>query len=461
MKIHPIFTFTLLAAASAHAAAPHYTLIPLQDLGGGFSQANAINASGQTTGFSDDGASPSLRHAVRWDSDCKIGGDLGQFGTGDEAVGNGIDDTGKVVGSSFTMGHGAKRAILALAGGTMVTLGSFTAATAPAANKVDFLSGDSESQAFGINNSGKVVGYSSATGDLRHAFSWTAGNGMVGLSPFLGDQYSSAAAVNDDGVIVGISYLTSSLEVGKAVRWLPGSHGTYSPASSLGTLGGSFSEAVAINRVGQIVGYSSTAGEASYRAFLYDDTATPKMRELGNFPATGGPQSFARGINDSGQVVGYAIYGDSDLRAFLYTAGTLYEFDELVPNSGWTDTEATGINAAGEIVGYGTAPDGAQRGFLLRPLKPGLPYARLAAPVVKISGAKKVTTAKAKLTIKGKATGQVTSVTAKVGRKTAKAKGTTSWSLKAALKPGKNKITVTAHGPGGDSAPAKLTIIRK
>ncbi len=61
----------------------------------------------------------------------------------------------------------------------------------------------------------------------------------------------------------------------------------------------------------------------------------------------------------------------------------------------------------------------------------------IAKPSVKISGAKNVTTAKAKLTIKGKATGQVTSVTAKIDKKTVKARGTASWSLKVALKPGK------------------------
>ncbi len=84
-----------------------------------------------------------------------------------------------------------------------------------------------------------------------------------------------------------------------------------------------------------------------------------------------------------------------------------------------------------------------------------------AAPVVKIAGPKKLTTAKAKLTIKGRATGPVTGVRCRIGGKPArKAKGTASWKLTVALKPGKNKITVIAHGPGGDSAPARLTLTR-
>ena len=83
-------------------------------------------------------------------------------------------------------------------------------------------------------------------------------------------------------------------------------------------------------------------------------------------------------------------------------------------------------------------------------------------PTVAIKGKKKVTTAKGKFNIKGSTTGQVTSVTYRIGKeKTNKpAKGLATWKFKARLNPGKNKILVVAHGPGGDSAPAKVTIIR-
>jgi hypothetical protein len=35
-----------------------------------------------------------------------------------------------------------------------------------------------------------------------------------------------------------------------------------------------------------------------------------------------------------------------------------------------------------------------------------------------------------------------------------------SWKFKTKLKPGKNVVVVIAHGPDGDSAPAKATVIR-
>jgi hypothetical protein len=36
-----------------------------------------------------------------------------------------------------------------------------------------------------------------------------------------------------------------------------------------------------------------------------------------------------------------------------------------------------------------------------------------------------------------------------------------SWKITAALQPGKNKILIKAHGPGGDSAPVTVIVTRK
>ncbi len=93
-----------------------------------------------------------------------------------------------------------------------------------------------------------------------------------------------------------------------------------------------------------------------------------------------------------------------------------------------------------------------------------------AVPGVRIDthGGNSFFTTRAKIPLAISTSGQVTSVTASVGRKalavTARgplSRGRPLWSLKAALKPGKNKITVIAHGPGGASAPAKVTVTRK
>jgi probable HAF family extracellular repeat protein len=86
------------------------------------------------------------------------------------------------------------------------------------------------------------------------------------------------------------------------------------------------------------------------------------------FPATiidlgtlGGSQSYAEGLNASGQVVGYSLLpGDAVRHAFVYSNGVMTDLGTL----GGTNSSAWGINASGQIVGYSdTAGNGTQHGF--------------------------------------------------------------------------------------------------
>ncbi len=83
----------------------------------------------------------------------------------------------------------------------------------------------------------------------------------------------------------------------------------------LGTLGGNYSEARGINNSGQVVGLANTA-DGNGHAFLYSGGV---MTDLG---ALGGGSSYANGINDSGQVVGCADTATSS-HAFLYSGGVM------------------------------------------------------------------------------------------------------------------------------------------
>ena len=73
----------------------------------------------------------------------------------------------------------------------------------------------------------------------------------------------------------------------------------------LGTLGGSYSAAYAINSSGQVVGYAAAIGDPSLHAFrtAANSAINPATDDLGTL---GGSFSAAHGINSSGQVVGYA-----------------------------------------------------------------------------------------------------------------------------------------------------------
>ena len=69
--------------------------------------------------------------------------------------------------------------------------------------------------------------------------------------------------------------------------------------TDLGTVGGTFSRAVAVNGNGQVVGESYTAGDAATHAFSW--TQKGGIVDLGTL---GGTFSAASAVNGSGQVVG-------------------------------------------------------------------------------------------------------------------------------------------------------------
>jgi probable HAF family extracellular repeat protein len=121
-------------------------------------------------------------------------------------------------------------------------------------------------------------------------------------------------------------------------------------------LGGGFSTARGINDSGVIVGMSGDAFAAP-TSFIYRKT----MQAL-----PGGPSySSALAINNGGQVVGSGegTYG------YLVVDGQYTRLDTLpaVVAKGWRHLEPTGINDRGWIVGTGTNANGDLRAFLLIP----------------------------------------------------------------------------------------------
>jgi probable HAF family extracellular repeat protein len=85
------------------------------------------------------------------------------------------------------------------------------------------------------------------------------------------------------------------------------------PPVDLGTLGGDFSSALAVNASGQVVGTSNIAGDTAQHAFLW--TAAGGMVDLGTL---GGSGSAALGINNTAIVVGRSELADGTTHATLW-----------------------------------------------------------------------------------------------------------------------------------------------
>jgi probable HAF family extracellular repeat protein len=220
--------------------------------------------------------------------------------------------------------------------------------------------------AYGINDSGQIVGESDTPANQTHAFLRTGTN--MGDLGTLGGSYSSAHAINSFGHAAGESTVSAGA---MHAFFYDGTNMT-----DIGTLGGADSSASGINDSDQIVGYAFTAGGASH-AFVYN-RANGVMSDLG---ALNGSESAATAINNHGQIVGYIVTNGAS-HAFYYDGVRLSDLNNMLPaGSAWTElTAANAINDLGQITGYGTI-NGQPHAFLLTPT------VRLGSPSAVTNGA--------------------------------------------------------------------------
>jgi probable HAF family extracellular repeat protein len=126
-------------------------------------------------------------------------------------------------------------------------------------------------------------------------------------------------------------------------------HGTVTEIANLG--GTSWHTPMAINRKGDIVGFSNPPGDAGgiFIAHAFIWTKSQGILDLKTLPGDATSQALA--INSRGQVVGFSTSAAGVNRAFLWQDGTLMKLNDLVP--GFTDSlvSAQDINDAGQITG--------------------------------------------------------------------------------------------------------------
>ncbi len=208
-----------------------------------------------------------------------------------------------------------------------------------------------------INQNGDVAGTYHGAGPT-HAYTYSISTGKFQDINQIGGAggYSTATGINNLGQVTG-SALVGTLAGSHTDAYLY-SNGV---VQDLGSVPGYVaSDGTGINDSGDVIGYASKDINTPTHAFLYHNG---KMNDLGLLID---PQasSFAFGINNAGDVVGGASSG-----GFLYHNGQAQYLNNLIdPALGWNIRAATAINDRGQIIGSGNFG-----GFILTPRATAVP----------------------------------------------------------------------------------------
>jgi probable HAF family extracellular repeat protein len=303
-----------------------YTLTYLGSPGDAMSRANAINANGDVAGVFAAGAGT---HAFRWHAGQRT--DLGVGGA------NAINSAGDVAGQGWTgsdfralVWHGTVGDTVPLSG-----TNAYFAANGVSAGGTEL-----------------VERHAAACGHDCSFQTYVVQGGTP--TPIVASQLEGLA-LNDAGLVVG-------------QRWDPVTSTTNAFTAQNGTVTmlspGVVAAAYAVNAAGLVVGYAAVPGGA--RAATWQNGASTEMPALRR-----GSLAGAQGVNGSGVVVGSATLcpGSCATRAAVrWKAGHVADLNDLFTSADWTMTYATGINDAGQIVGYGVnRATGASGALLLTP----------------------------------------------------------------------------------------------
>jgi probable HAF family extracellular repeat protein len=206
--------------------------------------------------------------------------------------------------------------------------------------------------AFGINDTGQIVGSYRDPMNVFHGFLLSGGT-YTPLTDPLATNSTTAVGINAAGQIVG------RYHNGTGTHGFLYNGGIY---STLDVPSATLTAASGINSSGVVVGTYRNASGA--HGFIYDPSnmANP-------FTTLDAPLAFgdteATGVNDAGQVVGLYIDVDNAIHGFLYNpnGGGYTILDDPLNTDASAGTEPGGINNAGQIVGNYTDASGTH-GFL-------------------------------------------------------------------------------------------------
>jgi probable HAF family extracellular repeat protein len=337
---------------------PAYTIVDLGVLTSRFaSYGTAINNQGQVVGYCTDGSAPQNEKVAFIYTGFSQGGQTLAIQSNFSLVtaAYSINAASQLTGTMQQQGSG--------------TVGFFYDYLNDPVLTVDGTLGGNSATGFGINDNGTVVGTALTNGTFQAFQSF--GSATYDLN--IPGTASAAYSINDSGQIVGYT-VTNGVTNAFLVTPVT-TNGVTASTNLVGFLpGGTNSIAYAINQLGDAVGSSVMTNGFPHAWFMSSGGSMVDLGAPNNmFGAT------AYGLNGFDQVVGTAIAGNGATHAFLYSIGTTYDLNDLIPyeeTNTWTLIEARGINDSGAIVGTGRIA-GQTHAFLALPAwLAGQPIAR-------------------------------------------------------------------------------------
>lgn len=369
-----VYLLAAFGGSAAAFAAAEYRVIDLGTLGGNQSQALGLNDRSQAVGWALDAAG--VTNAFLWQNGSMSS--LGFLPGGTSSVATAINESGDVTGYAFVSPTNFHAFLCS--SNVLTDLGTL---------------GGPNSWGRAINDRRDVAGSSQLATNYpnntyEEAFFWRT-NRFTHLPPYATDENNcNAFGVSAGGTVCGITFIYVPDPRWWAYVWDDlddnglRDTGEMHVLGSLGTdrTSGEMSSAIAINDIGQVVGWSGITNDVyPRRAILVSSVdgvwKAPHGDENTNDPTNlfmqalgtlGGPtnNSYATAINNRSWVVGYGDMPSGTNQAFLWRNGAMVNLNSLIPPlSGWVLTTATGINDHNEIVGTGLF-QGQSRAYMLR-----------------------------------------------------------------------------------------------
>lgn len=327
-----VLLFSVLVPA-AYAGTPQYQIFDIGVINAGDTASQGFGASpgGIAVGRS---IRSSGSQAFTWTLQGGIVG-LPNLAGRNHAVSNSANDTGVVVGTASTTLFGSSRLPVMWQNG--------------AVSQLPLPPGETLGDANSVNASNIAVGSVDA-GTLQRGVIYNGGNAtIITQTTANGSYFLTAFGINNSGRVVGQGIDPQNAARNVGIVYDMGQN----MAFEVGALPG-FNGALAfgVSNTGYVVG-SSMLNQGSGLPFIWSDQGGIVAIPL----ATGTSEGIARAVNSAGWVVG--IDASAFAIPFLYNGTTTYRLADLLPpNSGWdlsmnTSSSALGISDDNVIVGTG------------------------------------------------------------------------------------------------------------